>query len=339
MKDLKFLTLGLLSFGLLATSCDDDESITDDLADTDLYVSSNTSSKITVIDFQDLGNVTEMTFNVPYEDADGIAFKERGDDIFQVSRSDNRIYRFDSVDDLNDGATLTAAGQSLDDIFSNARGLVLKGDDLWVAQDGNDDNDNQNRLFKFEVDDDEIRLRKSYDVSYNLWGIAEEDGDLYAIIDNSNRLAVFEDFGSEEDGLLVADYIYTVEGITRTHGIHINDSDNILLLTDIGDAGSDSDGGIHIIEGFKDRLEGARENANGVIEADQQKVIFGNNTQLGNPVDIDYDPDRDHIFIAERATDGGKVLVFENPETSGNPAPVVSRNVAGASSIALDYGL
>ena len=337
MKNLKFLTLSLLSFGLLATSCDDDESILDDVADTDVYVSSNTSGELTVIDFQDFGNVTERSFTVPYTDADGIVFKDSGDEIFQVSRSDNRIYRFNGIDEVENGAALSPDGQSQADIFTNARGMLRKGDDLWVVQDGSDANNQQNRLFTFEVDGNEIRLRKSYDVSINLWGIAEQDGDLYAIVDNSNRLAVFEDFGSEPDGALSPDFTYNIEGITRTHGIHIDDRENILLLTDIGDAGSDSDGGIHIIDNFKDRLEGARDNAAGTLLSNQQKRIAGSSTQLGNPVDIDYDQDREQIYVAERANGGGKVLIFDVPETSGDATPVASRNVAGASSIALDF--
>ena len=337
MKNLKFLTLGLLSFGLLATSCDDDESILDDVVDTDVYVSSNTTGKLTVIDFQDFDNVTEKSFTVPFTDADGIAFRDRGDVIFQLSRSGNRLVRFNDVDENDNGATLSVDGASQADIFTNGRGIVLDGDDIWVAQDGNDANGDQNRLFKFEVDGDMISLRKTYDVDINLWGIAEEDGDLYAIVDNSNRLAVFEDFGSAPDGTLTPDFTYNIQGITRTHGIHINDRDNILLLTDIGDAGSDSDGAIHVIEDFKDRLEGARDNAAGTLFPEQQKRISGGSTQLGNPVDIDYDQDREQIYVAERANGGGKVLIFEIPETSGDATPVASRSVEGASSIALDF--
>ena len=338
MKNFQFLALFLLTFGLVATSCDDDEGIIDNVRDVDAYVSSNTTNALTVIDFADLDNITERKLTVPYSDADGIAFNDIGDRIFQASRSDNKIYSFEDVDDAEDGATLTVEASSFNDV-SNLRGMAIKGDRIAVVQDGNDENGQQNRIFIYERDGNEIREKKAYNIDFNLWGIAWEDNDLYAIVDNSNMLAVFENFGGEESGDTAPGEMYEIEGLTRTHGIVINDREGIMILTDIGDASSDSDGALHIIDDFKDRLEGARENNNNVLAQNQQIRIAGDNTQLGNPVDVEYNPNSNRVFVAERANGGGKVLVFDTPEGSGNVAPIQSRNVPGASSIALDYGL
>lgn len=104
-----------------------------------------------------------------------------------------------------------------------------------------------------------------------------------------------------------------------------------MVLTDIGDASSDSDGGLVIITDFTSTLNGTTDG--GTIAMAAQARIEGNNTMLGNPVDVAYSEDSKMIFVAERANGGGRVLVYDYFSTNGNPSPAFSQDVAGASAV------
>ena len=272
-----------------------------------LYVSSNTEGMVGVYD---LDNGDDwMMFDVEATDADGIYYDEDEDMLYQINRSDNQVDVYmdimDSVD--NEDNDLMFSYSSSDDDFMNGREIAVMGDYVVVADDASDANMNQNRLFVYENDEDEedLNLIREYDVDINLWGIKAVGNDLHAVIDNSNEVAMFVDFFDLEndDNELEPDMVFEVENLVRTHGLDYDMDTDTLVLTDVGSADSDSDGALVVIEGFMDAVSDM------MISADEQTRIVGEDTMLGNPVDVSIDGDM--IYVAERARDGGLVLTFQ----------------------------
>ena len=272
-----------------------------------LYVSSNTEGMVGVYD---LDNGDDwMMFDVEATDADGIYYDEDEHMLYQINRSDNQVDVYmdimDSVD--NEDNDLMFSYSSSDDDFMNGREIAVMGDYVVVADDASDANMNQNRLFVYENDEDEedLNLIREYDVDINLWGIKAVGNDLHAVIDNSNEVAMFVDFFDLEndDNELEPDMVFEVENLVRTHGLDYDMDTDTLVLTDVGSADSDSDGALVVIEGFMDAVSDM------MISADEQTRIVGEDTMLGNPVDVSIDGDM--IYVAERARDGGLVLTFQ----------------------------
>ena len=231
---------------------------------------------------------------------------------------------------MTSGASLTPTFGTAD--FFNARGVASDGDKLVVVQDGDSTiNENKNRLIVYNITGNGVNLLRSHDVDFNLWGIELEDGRLYAIEDNSSNIAIFEDFFDNEDGTVTPDKVITVPGLVRTHGLHFEDDGDLMLLTDVGDAGSDIDGAIFVIDNFKQKMNELDDG--GSFQQTDLKTIKGSTTLLGNPVDIAYDADMRRIYVAERAKDGGRVLGFDYPETSNSDTPVLNVAVPGAASL------
>ena len=120
---------------------------------------------------------------------------------------------------------------------------------------------------------------------------------------------------------------------TNNHGITYDLASRTLIVSDVGDAGSDSDGALHVLDyDFEDR--GQIGNPFGTpIRA--RATYAGANTMLGNPVDIA--GSNDGVFVAEKANGGGKVLRFAGVlSASGvqNVAPAaVNSTVQGAESV------
>ena len=75
----------------------------------------------------------------------------------------------------------------------------------------------------------------------------------------------------------------------------------------------------------------------GTIAMSDQIRIYGDQTELGNPVDVNISAERGAIFVAERASEGGKFLIFSYPSSSGNISPVSSTLVMGASAVERDF--
>src|SRR5690606_2746958 len=122
----------------------------------------------------------------------------------------------------------------------------------------------------------------------------------------------------------------TIEGITRTHGIA--EDGGSVILTDIGDATDERDGGFHFINNFVSKFD-ATPNGGTLAFSGNQVRVSGALTQLGNPVAVEYEKISQTVFIAERANDGGKVLFFNEFAPGGNLAPTLSSPFEGASSL------
>ena len=168
-----------------------------------------------------------------------------------------------------------------------------------------------------------------------MWGIQATKKDLFAIEDVTSNLAFFKDFFKAKSGSLRPTAKVAIEGLVRTHGLNYDEDADVMVLTDIGSAGSATDGAIIIIEDFSKKFTTAGDG--GKIYLEDQIVIAGPMSSLGNPVDVAVNVEQGSIFVAERASEGGKFLVFAMPASSGDYAPVYSEKFPGASAVAIDF--
>ncbi|GHA71158.1 hypothetical protein [Pontibacter akesuensis] len=325
----KLLSLSILfASALTLISCEkDDDFELPGVNTTTAYVSSNTSGMVTMLKVKDLLGIAVEQKNIASMDADGIYYNESRDEIILASRTTNRVEIYQKK---GNGALEIKTTSTPD--FTNPREIAVSGNMIVVVQDGDPAiNNNMNRLHVYERTPSGVRYRNVYDVDFNLWGIHADGNTLYAVVDNTGDIVSFENFFANKSGMIQPSKRVTIEGLVRTHGITHSSEDNKMILTDIGDAASATDGALVVISNFSS-VFGSTANG-GMIGTANQIRISGANTMLGNPVDVGYDAESEHIYVAERANGGGKVLLFEMPKTNGNPAPEYSTGVAGASSV------
>jgi len=293
------------------------------------FVSSNTEGFIGVFDILDDGDIDLTNFPSQAMDADGIYYDQEADVLYQLNRSENLINAYSSVlENIRMGEEPVLTATSTSD-FINGREIAVVGNRLVVAQDANDANGQENKLISYTISPTEITLDKIYDVDINLWGIHMTANNLYAIVDNSSDLAVYEDFKNAPFGSLEASRRITIDGIVRTHGITYVQENDMMILTDVGLGSDPADGAIVTVMNF------TQVSADGTVSVDEQRRIAGSATLLGNPVDVAYDDFSDMIFVAERANNGGKVLSF-NLSDEGDLAPAYEIDYPGASAIYIE---
>ncbi len=291
-----------------------------------LFVGSNTGASFNMFDVSeptDINTKKAFTLNI---DADGIAYNSNLDLMLLVNRTESKVDGYTDVNDINSGVSLMADFSSSSD-FNNGREIAINDSKIIVA----DDVDGNNRLIVYNYNNSAITLDKIVNVDINLWGIHLDGNTLYAIQDNSDTLAVYENFFVNNPGVISPSYKIQVEGIVRTHGITYDSATDVMILTNIGSAASDADGGIHVISDFTTKSINAQ--ATGKIEENDQIIIEGPSTMLGNPVDVAYDRENNRIYVAERAKDGGRILGFNFPTLNGDVLPVYSGLLPGASSV------
>jgi len=318
----------LLSFMVILFAALFNQQATGQSTHQSLFASSNTQAIIGVLDITIKSDISNAGFGAAMEDADGVFYDPITDVLYQVNRSDNRVDMYsDVLSSLNNGMTPTLAASSPSGEFVNGRELAVYQNKIVVAQDASEGNNMENALVVFMIEDGQISLDKKINVDINLWGIHADGNDLYAIVDNSNMLAVFEDFFDANAGTLVPTNTVNVMNLVRTHGLTYDAASDYMILTDIGDAGSASDGFIVAIKNFTSA------SADGIIDPTEQVRVGGGSSQLGNPVDVAYNSNDGVIYIAERANEGGKILGFVMPALSGGIAPLYSLPFAGASAV------
>ncbi len=294
-----------------------------------LFVSSNTSGLVGAFDILDDRNLRSNTFSAGGMDSDGIYYDEDADLLYQLNRTDNVINIYsDVLLNLENGNQPALAATSTSD-FINGREIAVAGNKLVVAQDANDLNGQLNRFIIYDINGADITLSSISNVDFNLWGIHLNGPDLFAILDNSNQVAVFNNFFNQIQPDIAPDFTFMVDGLVRTHGIHYQEDQDILLLTDVGDAASDSDGAFVVINDYVNAV------SDGIISDQEQIRIAGPSTQLGNPVDLVLDINNSSVYVAERANEGGKILAFDVPSSSGDTSPNYSEIFEGASAVYL----
>jgi len=293
------------------------------------YTSSNTENEIGLFEVLEDRSISNSDFESQTTDADGIHYDFQNDLLYELDRTNNVINIYGNVNEnIALGQEPVFIGSSTSD-FINGREIAVLGDRLLVAQDANDANGNINKLVVYGLNGTNIEYRKEYETSFNLWGIHLEEDALYAIMDNTNKLAIMYNVLNKPAGMLVPDVEVSVENLIRTHGLTYSKTSDIMVLTDIGEASSDSDGGYVVITDFTNKIDDA------IISSSEQNRVAGPTTQLGNPVDVAIDEQSNSIYIAERANEGGKVLGFAFDST-GDSQPFYSKEEPGVSAIFFD---
>ncbi|MEY2630891.1 MAG: hypothetical protein RLZZ469_1788 [Bacteroidota bacterium] len=323
------LTASLLSVFLFSCSNDDNTSN----KQLKLFTTSNTSGKVSVTD---LAMATPMTysFTVASTDADGAYYFSDSDEFILASRSNNKIELYDGISTaiMNNTTSLPLTFASASD-FNNAREIAVYGDKVVVTQDQNAANSNTNKLLVYQKTDSGFMLLNTFTVDFKVWGIHLDGNTLYAVADLTSDVVVFNNFFANANGTIMPTKRVSIEGLVRTHGITYAKKTDTMVLTDVGSATSDSDGGVIVIKNFSSVL--ANTSNMGTIATANQLRIYGSATMLGNPLDVAYDSSSKKIYVAERLFGGGKVLTFDLPTANVNAAPVASRDEPGVSSVFL----
>ena len=328
MKNL-FISCAIIALTLTSCSNDDNSMSNPELA---MVTSSNTSGKVTYINLLEPSAMVS-SFTISSLDAEGISYDPSADNIIVASRTNNRLESYSGVKTAaSSGATsltLSLSGSNLD--FTNARETAVSGDKIVVAQDQLASNGLVNKLLVYQKTPTGFTLLNSYTTNFKLWGIHMEGNDLYAVVDLTGDIVQFKNFMSNTSGVITATKRVTIEGIVRTHGITYSAKDDLMILTDVGSAASDSDGGLVFIKNFMSLFAST---ANmGTIAMSNQIRIYGPNSQLGNPVDVGYDYVTNTTYVAERLNGGGKVLSFAKATVSADATPLTVRPEAGVTSI------
>ncbi|MAU70480.1 MAG: hypothetical protein CML04_00145 [Pseudozobellia sp.] len=335
----KFLKFGYFAAvgSLLLTACDNDDDGDNmmeepsDMTSAQLFASNNTDGNVTIYNMSNGEVSTLVTGDMA---AEGIYYDDDTDQIIQASRSSNQLDIFSDISILGLSATITASISSSADLQS-PRDIAVN-DDFVIVSDNADVDGNEatpdGRIFIYTRSNGELTLRNVVTTDFALWGIEMVGDDLYAVVDKTSELAVFTEFTAmnTSDEAITASKRIAIEGIVRTHGIAYDNG--TMILTDVGDAASDSDGGFHIITDFTSKFE-AVANGGTMAVASNQTRIAGSSTYLGNPVAAEYDAASNTVFIAEAANGGGRVMAFTDADAGGNIAPSVNNNLSKASSL------
>ncbi|MCB0706526.1 MAG: hypothetical protein KDC34_14520 [Saprospiraceae bacterium] len=299
-----------------------------------VLVSSNTTGIISEYFYAaDEPMSVASSYTVSHADADGIVYDPMTDALYQVNRSNNQLVAFAEFGQAMNGGNLTPSAVSSSD-FINGREAAFGKGRVVVAQDASPDNGDQNAFVIYRTSPGQIQYAATVNTDINLWGIQVVDSDLWAVVDNSNMLAYFEKFTRLGSGFVNASSTVMIEGIVRTHGLNYNQESDIMILTDVGDATSATDGAIHVITDFSSKWMEAV-NGSGMISLEDQIRISGPMSLLGNPVDVDYNYQAEKIYVAERANAGGQFLTFDLPTTSGDATPVEAILTPGASAVTI----
>lgn len=330
-KNLFIATLVASSMGFVSCSDDDNSNNNgNNNPDVELFASSNTSGMISYTDLT-APNTAARMFGIGSTDVDGIYFDDDRNEVIVASRSNDRLEVYGNVREAlaSTASTLEMVATSATGDFTNAREIAVDGNRVVVVDDVSA---TSGKIFVYQRVANGFTLEKSFDIAFKLWGIDIEDGHLYAVEDSSSRIAVFNNIFSKSNGALTPDKVVAIEGLVRTHGINFADDDNTMLLTDVGSALSDSDGGIIVIENWNTVFTNTTNG--GTIPLTAQKRIYGPNSLLGNPVDISFDDDANRIYVAERLNGGGRILSFAYPTTAqGDATPIMNRPEAGATAV------
>lgn len=335
MKNL-FLTLSVFTLTLGACSDDDNNSQNNPSApasELKLITGSNTSGKVSFTNLLETSPAVK-SLTVSGVDSDGTYYDSTNDQLIVASRTNNRLELYTGLKNAiaNNTDNLTLQFFSTSD-FNNAREIAVVGDKVIVTQDQSAANGNVNKLVVYQKTATGFQLLNNYTVDFKVWGIHVEGTTLYAVADLTSDIVVFNNFFANTNGAITASKRVTIEGLVRTHGITVSTLDNRMVLTDVGSAASDTDGGVIVINNFSSVL-GSTANL-GTIALSSQIRLYGPNSKLGNPVDVAYDNVTKNIYVAERLNAGGQLLVFANPSSNGDATPISSRAELGVASVFL----
>ncbi len=291
---------------------------------TELYANSTASGDVLIYDLE---GGTVKTITSTSTSSEGIYYSGLNDAVIHASRSDLTLEYYSGISGTMDGDMVTADFSSTADLIS-PREIAVYGKTVVVSDNG------ENKFYVYTFTNAAFTLQNIFKINCNLWGITFMGDDLLAVVDKSSDLAVFTDFLSNTtDGVIAPDKQITIEGIVRTHGITYSASDDVLIMTDIGDAANTTDdGGFQIIKNFSTRFEGT--DNGGTIALGDQVRVAGSETLMGNPIDVAYDNRTKAIYVAEIGN--SKILEFKNVgDSGGNIAPTGIQDFPSAASVYL----
>ncbi|SFB82980.1 hypothetical protein SAMN04487907_101823 [Zunongwangia mangrovi] len=334
MKNFKHLFLAGLTTITLASCSDDDDAMieTDDGMEVDAPMLFATTHSGNIAGYN-LDTGDSYTVSSDANDAEGIIYDDDADALIVASRDPLEIQSYSDVsmwDDMSNEAMADFTSSS--DVMS-PRDIAVSNDMVVIADNadtnGDDDDTPNGRFFIYTRTADGMTLRNTVMVDFNVWGIEFVGNTLYAVVDQTNMLASFDNFLSNSgDGMVDATKMIALEGIVRTHGLDYDDG--TMIMSDIGSADSDSDGALHVIMDFDDKFNDTEDGATLAVE--EQVRIAGASTMLGNPVNVSYDEDSGMIYVAELANGGGRVLAFSD-EDSGDATPAINNMLSGVSAV------
>ncbi|MCM8569348.1 hypothetical protein NE848_08155 [Gramella jeungdoensis] len=328
------LFLGIFFIALFC-SCSSDDNLNGDVRTSEtahLYAASH-SGPVKRYDIN-TGQVT--TYNITSTDTEGIYFSQVDDSFTLASRSGSQLETYTGISTFQSGISVDLEPEFISGTdLESPRDLAVNGNFYIVSDDTDLDDDEltpEGRLFIYTKGSMGFTLRNVVTTKFRLWGIEFIGDDLYAAVDETNKIAVFRNFISTHalNRIVTADKIVAFQGLVRSHGLDFEDG--TMILSDIGEAESNSDGALHVIQDFESKFNAA--SAGGFVKVEDQLRIAGNNTLLGNPVDVIYDSAYNVIFVAEAVNGGGRILAF-NDATSidGNISPDLKYSLAGVSSL------
>jgi signal peptidase I len=332
-----FFPLAIVGLLVIGCSKDDEQMIPifpSVINESKLVTTSNTSGKISYTNLLASSPETK-NLTITSTDADGAYYDSSKDEFILASRTNNRLELYkgvsSSVKNNTDNVSLQFSSTASE--FNNPREIFVVKDKVVVTQDQNAANGNTNKFLVYQKTTSSFNLLNSYTLNFKVWGIHIDGTTLYAIADLTGDVVVFNDFFSNADGAITPTKRVTIEGLIRTHGITFSKTDNRMILTDVGSAASDVDGGLIVINNFSNVI--ANTSNGGTVALADQIRIYGPNSKLGNPVDVAYDNVTNKIYVAERLNAGGQVLTFALPTSTADATPEKSVLEPGVSSVYL----
>ncbi|HEY1009092.1 MAG: hypothetical protein ACO1NS_10215 [Daejeonella sp.] len=323
MKQSAFLVL-LFTVILSACTKDDNEPLPKSTVSR-LYVS-NADTDTAVPNLFIFDPADSTSFPKPYQfdsklpDGNGIVFDPYSGIVYQVSRQERNIRSF-SVE--TDG-TLSEKGSFIDERLPSAREIAFDRNrkSLYVSS------DSDSAIYVYGGIDtlrSTVRATKKLKINDGRpWGIHLEGENLFVALDQGKlEVLLFENASALQVGLISANKRIAIAGATRLHGITYSSESDVLMITDIGDASSKTDGAIYIIE-----EAAAKFTAQG-SQITPTRTIRGVSTGLGNPVDIAFDKreGKGLIYVAEKANN--KILVFKLAD-NGNVDPFMTTTLSSS---------
>ena len=333
MKKAELFFLVLLTF--VAVSCNNDDDLNSGVSTSQtahLYATTHNGD----VRRYDINTGVVTNYANSSSDAEGIFFSSEDDSFTIASRSTNRLESYFGISALGEGGTENPESSIMGSAdLENPRDLAVNGE-FYVVSDNTDlDEDEttpEGRLFIYRKTENNFVLRNVVQTKFKVWGIEFVGDDLFLAVDETSKLAVYRNFltVNTNNRIVTAEKIVAIQGLIRAHGL---DFDNgTMVLSDIGEAESSSDGALHIIENFQEKF--SLTDNGGFIGAGDQLRISGGNTLLGNPVNIVYNAAYNVIFVAEALNNGGRVLAFNDATSvSGNISPDLRYALQGASSL------
>jgi len=181
-------------------SCGNDDNLNDKVATSNtahLYATTHSGQ----VRRYDINDGVETNYSVESTDIEGFFFSSEEDAFSIISRSSNRIETYLNIKDLGAGGTkdpeMGIVGTSN---LESPRDLAVNGQ-FYVVSDNTDlDGDEatpEGRLFIYIKTESGFVLRNILITKFKVWGLEFIDSDLYAVVDETNKVAVYRNFISQ----------------------------------------------------------------------------------------------------------------------------------------------